>query len=306
MTVLFIFLDGVGLGADDASINPFSCSAMPNLQALLGGQKLISDSAPFHGERASLLGIDACLNVAGLPQSATGQAALLTGRNVSAEIGYHYGPKPDQATAAHLSDGGIFGALTRVGKRAALVNAYPAGYFQGIQSGKRLYSSIPLAVTNAGLSLFNSDDLMAGRAISADFTAEGWRERMNMPEMQVLTALEAGLRLGNLARAYDFAFFEYWLTDYAGHGQNMEDAERLLAQFDIVLGGLLSEWHDKDLILITSDHGNLEDLSTRRHTANKVPLLLIGNRALRDHFKIVIDLTGVCPAIIQAIDSSTS
>ena len=36
----------------------------------------------------------------GAPQSATGQATLLTGRNVPAEIGYHYGPKPNPAVSA--------------------------------------------------------------------------------------------------------------------------------------------------------------------------------------------------------------
>jgi 2,3-bisphosphoglycerate-independent phosphoglycerate mutase len=297
MTVLFIFLDGVGLGSDDHFINPFVRAEMPNLQKLLGGQKLLASTAPFAGERASLYALDASLGVAGLPQSATGQAVLLTGRNVPAEIGYHYGPKPDKATAAHLEDGGLFGDLTRAGKRAALVNAYPGRYFEGIDSGKRIYSSIPLAVTRAGLSLFTIDDLLAGRAISADFTAEAWRERMNLPDTPVLTLPEAGARLAALSKDYDFAFFEYWLTDYAGHGQDMEDAHALLEKFDIVLGGLLAAWDDENLILMTSDHGNLEDLSTRRHTANPVPLLLVGNPVARQAFSELKDLLGITPAI---------
>lgn len=304
MTILFIFLDGVGLGADDALVNPFVRAEMPNLQALLNGQKIFGATAPFDGEWASLFSIDACLGVSGLPQSATGQAVLLTGRNVPAEIGYHYGPKPDKATAGYLLEGGIFGLLTRNGKRAGLINAYPAGYFHGIQSGRRLYSSIPLAVTNAGLPLLTSDDLLAGRAISADFTSAGWRERMLMPDVQVLTPHEAGEHLATLACKYDFAFFEYWLTDYAGHGQHMGDSLRILEQVDAVLGGILNAWEDKNLIIITSDHGNLEDLSTRRHTLNQVPLLLIGNRKLRRPFEDITELTGVFPAILRVIDES--
>ena len=304
MTILFIFLDGVGLGADDALVNPFVRAEMPNLQALLNGQKIFGATAPFDGEWASLFSVDACLGVSGLPQSATGQAVLLTGRNVPAEIGYHYGPKPDKATAGYLLEGGIFGLLTRNGKRAGLINAYPAGYFHGIQSGRRLYSSIPLAVTNAGLPLLTSDDLLAGRAISADFTSAGWRERMLMPDVQVLTPHEAGEHLATLACKYDFAFFEYWLTDYAGHGQHMGDSLRILEQVDAVLGGVLNAWEDKNLIIITSDHGNLEDLSTRRHTLNQVPLLLIGNRKLRRPFEDITELTGVFPAILRVIDES--
>jgi hypothetical protein len=301
MTILFIFLDGVGLGADDHFINPFVRAEMPNLQKLLGGQKLLASAAPFEGERASLYALDASLGVAGLPQSATGQAVLLTGRNVPAEIGYHYGPKPDPATAAHLQEGGLFGDLTRAGKRAALVNAYPERYFEGIDSGKRLYSSIPLAVTKAGLSLFTTADLISGRAISADFTAEAWRERMKLPDIPVLSLPEAGARLAALSRNYDFAFFEYWLSDYAGHGQDMDEAQALLAKLDAMLGGLLAAWDDEDLILITSDHGNLEDLSTRRHTANPVPLLLVGHPAARQAFRASTDLLGVAPTIRQLL-----
>ena len=82
MRILFIFLDGVGLGADDPETNPLASVEMPNLQKLLGGNKLLAATAPFVGERATLLALDASLGVNGLPQSATGQAVLLTGINV--------------------------------------------------------------------------------------------------------------------------------------------------------------------------------------------------------------------------------
>lgn len=301
MTLLFMFLDGVGLGEDNPQTNPFSQADLPNLQALLGGGRLVDSGAPYVGDQVSLLALDASLGVHGLPQSATGQAVLLTGRNVPAEIGYHYGPKPDKATAAHLQDGGIFGRLTQSGRSAALINAYPPGYFQGIDSGKRIYSSIPLAVTQAGLPLFTMQDMQAGRAISADFTSQGWRDHMNLPDIEVLLPHEAGKYLATVARQFDFAFFEYWLTDYAGHGQDMQAAVKLLIQFDQVLGGLMEAWQDGDLLLVTSDHGNLEDLSTRRHTANPVPLLLVGDKKSHRHFDGVKDLSGVAQGIMKVL-----
>lgn len=302
MRVLFLFLDGVGLGSDNPIVNPLAEAQMPNLEKLLGGQKMIEMAAPYEGERATLLAIDANLGVDGLPQSATGQAVLLTGVNIPAKLGYHYGPKPNPETASFLEDGGIFGALTRAGKRAALLNAYPAGYFEGIESGKRLYSSIPLAVTKAGLSLMTIPDLIEKHAISADFTGEGLRERLNQPELPVLTATEAGTRLADLAKNYDFSFFEYWLSDYAGHAQDQDGAVRLLEQIDRVLGGLLEAWDDSEgIILLTADHGNLEDISTRKHTDNPVPLLLIGNKKTRHLFDGVKNLAGVAPAILKAI-----
>jgi 2,3-bisphosphoglycerate-independent phosphoglycerate mutase len=285
MRLLFLFLDGVGLGSDDPDINPMARAEMPNMAGLLGGGRLVAGRAPLESARASLVALDACLGVEGLPQSATGQAILLTGRNVPGELGYHYGPKPNPAVADVLRNGNLFSAIQRAGCRAAFLNAYPPSYFETIRSGHRLYSAIPLAVTSAGLRLRTADDLVAGRAISADFTGQGWRDRLGFSEAPVLTPQAAGVRLAELAGGYDFSFFEYWPSDYAGHGQDMAAACQLLETFDRVLGGLLAAWEDrKGLILITSDHGNLEDLSLRGHTANPVPLLLIGSTGARRRF----------------------
>ena len=83
------------------------------------------------------MAIDPNLGVPGLPQSATGQSALLTGINVPAAIGEHYGPKPNQPVRDQLAKGTLFSQLTARGYRAALLNAYPDGYFSGVNSGKR-------------------------------------------------------------------------------------------------------------------------------------------------------------------------
>ncbi len=50
-------------------------------------------------------------------------------------------------------------------------------------------------------------------------------------------------------------------------------------------------------IVITSDHGNLEDLSVRTHTRNPVPLAVSGPGACA--FGDVVDLTGVVDAVIR-------
>ncbi len=301
MHVLFIFLDGVGLGVDDPEINPLARASMPRLQALLEGRKLVASSAPFVGRQASLLDLDASLGVAGLPQSASGQAVLLTGSNVPAAIGEHYGPKPNPAVASFLHNGSVFSTLRQQGRSVALLNAYPPRYFHGIESGRRLLSSIPLAVTSAGVSLMTKDDLYAGRALSADFTGAAWRTMLGFPDAPVLTPDESGRRLAELAAGYDFSLFEYWATDYAGHKQDMRWALEQLTTFDAVLGGLIDAWDpDAGLILITSDHGNMEDLSTRRHTEAPVPALLIGSRHLRDQFALGLkDLTGIASAITR-------
>src|ERR1044071_6505855 len=244
MRVLFIFLDGIGLGENNLETNPFARAKMPNLNKLMDGRSLLKDSAPFYGERATLLAVDPAVGVSGLPQSATGQAILLTGINIPAALGYHYGPKPNPEVAAFLKEETLFSRFAKEGKKAALLNAYPPRYFDGIDSGKRLYSSIPLAVVNAGLPLFRHEDLFAGRALSADFTGEGWRTMLGFHDAPLMDAQQAGQKLASLAGEYDFSLFEYWASDYAGHKQQMEQAIQLMETFDGVLGGLLESWED--------------------------------------------------------------
>jgi 2,3-bisphosphoglycerate-independent phosphoglycerate mutase len=304
MRILFIFLDGIGLGGKNPNKNPFARVEMPNLQDLLAGQSLLLKTAPYEGERTTLLALDACLGVEGLPQSATGQATLLTGVNVPEALGYHYGPKPNQAVAEFLRNDNIFIRLQNKMRSASLLNAYPPSYFNAIESGRRLYAAIPLAVTSAGIPLNTMGELNNGQALSADFTGQGWHDHLGFTETPVYTPRQAGEHLSTLARNYNLALFEFWLSDYAGHQQDMEAACAMLESFDQVLAGILQTWDDQEgLILITSDHGNMEDLSTRRHTTNPVPGLLIGDQQLRNSFiHELYDLTGISPAILRLVD----
>jgi hypothetical protein len=321
MNLLFLFLDGVGLGEDNPEINPFVRAVMPNLRAILDGQDLIanghlsenrSETSLIQAQRASLLALDACLGIGGIPQSATGQAALLTGRNVPAFLGYHDGPKPNPAIIEFLSNGTLFSQINKKNRIASLLNAYPPRYFESIDSGYRLPGVFALAAKKAGIHLKTMDDLYNGDAISADLTGQGWHDHLRFTHTPLLDPNQAGIRLRDLSQGCNLAIFEYWLTDIAGHHQDMQASCNLLETFDSVLGGLLNSWDDEcGLILLTSDHGNLEDLSTRRHTRNDVPLLLIGSPELRrtfiDHLHDATasrekpDLTDIAPTILKFI-----
>lgn len=280
--VFVLFLDGVGLGEADPATNPFAVARMPHLSHALGGRRLLAESAPCEGPRATLVSIDACLEMPGDPQSASGQAALLTGRNVPKEIGGHYGPKPNPPIAAILREGSLFSEVLARGGTAGLLNAYPPRYFQMIESGRRLYSSIPLALDAAGLPLRTAEDIQAGDALSADFTGQGWSEQPGFPPTPVYGRAESGRRMADLARQVDLAWFDFWPSDIAGHRYEMPQAVELLDHLDEVLGGFLAAWADgPDLAVITSDHGNLEDLADRGHTRNPVPGILIGPADLR-------------------------
>ena len=117
-----------------------------------------------------------------------------------------------------------------------------------------------------------------------------------------MDAHEAGRKLLSLGMDYDFSLFEYWASDYAGHKQQMDTAIFLMETFDGVLGGLLEQMNDDVLVLVTSDHGNMEDVSTRKHTDAHVPALVIGSKSAREKFtRGMTDLTHVAPAIWKTV-----
>ena len=301
--VLFLFLDGVGLGRSDPQSNPLAAAHLSAIEGILDGRALVAEAAPFECDRATLLAVDACLGVPGDPQSASGQATLLTGRNIPRLIGEHYGPKPNEAIAAALRENNLFMEVIRRGGYARLLNAYPPRYFETILSRRRLYSSIPLAAALAGLPLMTADDLQAGRALSADFTGIGWAAQPDFPPAPVYGPEEAGRRLALLSEQVDLSWFDYWPSDYAGHRASLEQAIALLETFDRVLAGLLDAWQDRpDLVVLTSDHGNLENLAHRGHTLSPVPALLIGPLPVRRAFaRALTDLTGFHDAVLRTL-----
>lgn len=300
--VILLFLDGVGLGEDDPTVNPLAADAYPTLAALLEGRRPVAATGRLATANAELIPTDATLGVAGRPQSATGQAAILTGINAAQRLGEHFGPRPDARVRAVLDEGGIFQRLKAAGRSAYFCNAYPQGYFDAVRRGKRLLSAVPYAAAQAEQPLSTYADLCAGRALSADFTGEGWRQELGFPDAPVYSPQEAGQRLWQISQPHDFVFFEVWMTDVLGHARNRDEAVRFLARFDGFLAGLLGAADlTQTLIVVTSDHGNVEDCRHGKHTTNPVLTLLLG--ADRQHYAAQIrDLTDFVPAITAFLD----
>jgi hypothetical protein len=295
------FMDGVGLGSSDPDVNPFVRAHMPNLQRLLGPEWYLADGSPISNERATFVPADATLNMPGRPQSATGQATILTGRNVPQLVGRHYGPKPDPAVAEIIQSGSLFLEVVAAGGTAALLTPYPQQYFDAIDSGRRMFSAVPLAATSAGLRLMTADDLRAGRAVSPSFTGQGWRDYLGYADIPLLTLEEAGQRIAHIARSYNFSFFEHWPSDRSGHRGTLQQAVAHLEMLDTVLGGLIEAWDERGLLIITSDHGNIEDKTRRQHTENPVPAILMGrgHAALAQQISDLTDIARVIRAYLE-------
>lgn len=280
MRILTLFLDGIGLGEDDPAANPFAIAQAPTLQSLANGHRWLAAAGLQRSERAVFMPTDPRLGVPGRPQSGTGQASLLTGLNIAQLIGRHYGPKPEAKTRATIAEHSFFKRLTQRDKSARLLTAYPPGLLADFARGKTLRSSVQQAAFEAGAPHFSTDDVIAGRALTAEWTTESWRRRLKIDGLPDYSPRGAGRLLAQLSRRYDFAFHSHWLTDRIGHRGTLARGVEILERFDQVLLGLLDEWRDDEgLIVITSDHGNMEDISTRRHTLNDVPTVVIGARA---------------------------
>jgi hypothetical protein len=277
--VIFLFLDGIGLGENNPAINPLVAGEYPRLKGLLAGAPLVAATGRLSTPQAELIPTDAHLGIPGRPQSATGQAAILTGINAPQRLGEHYGPRPDARVRAVIDEGDLFRRVEEQGRRFFFCNAYPHGYFAAVRRGKRLLSAIPYAATSAGQELLNADDLRAGRAIAADFTNRSWREHLGYSDVPVYTPEEGGAFVWQLAQPYDFLFFEHWYSDELGHHQDLAGAVANFAIFDRFLGGLLDAADlEETLILVASDHGNMEDCSHGKHTENAALTLVFGSR----------------------------
>ncbi|MGH7476402.1 MAG: hypothetical protein ACRELD_08935, partial [Longimicrobiales bacterium] len=124
MRVLLIFVDGVGLGEPDPDFNPFAVAELPTFAALLGADWLRC-MTPLVRADASLAALDAQLGVAGLPQSGTGQSALLTGENTARRFGRHAGPWVPTALRSLVRERSVLARARAQGAAVAFANAYP-------------------------------------------------------------------------------------------------------------------------------------------------------------------------------------
>ena len=304
MHVLFLFLDGVGLGISDPEVNPLLAAKLPALQHMIGGTPTLEHRS-FETPRGSAVPLDATLGVPGLPQSGTGQAALLAGFNAPKAAGHHFGPFPPSSIRERIRTRNIFQRIMELDRSACFANAFPQRFFDYIAEHKFRMSMTTLSCSLSGLALREHGDLKAGNAVSAELTNEGWR-RMGYTDLPTMTPQESGRVLAKLALRHDFTLFEYWKTDFAGHAQDRKDSIAVLELFDGMLEGLLAALDTAPvLVVLSSDHGNIEDMRVKTHTRNPVPLVAYGSR--HQQFLSLIqsrsrpNLSHVTPAILRVL-----
>jgi hypothetical protein len=307
VTVFFVFVDGVGAGARSPEVNPLA-----RVEHLLS-RFADGTGAPLPaGGRAVLA--DARLGVEGRPQSATGQSTILTGVNAPQLVGHHLLGFPNAPLRDLLRARSIFRALAEAGGRAVFANAYPVAYLRALgfpaegepefdvaASRRRARAAATTVAYGAGGGRFRTwADASRGHGLTHDIT--GQRANGHGAAIPHRTPEEAAEILLHLAEGHDLALFEFFESDEAGHARSMERALDALGRLDAFLRALVAGLGVEDALVVTSDHGNVEDLSTRNHTLAPVPVLGFG-RAAADVDR-VRDLTHLAPLLLDLAGQS--
>jgi hypothetical protein len=301
---------------------------------LLEGALPVAATAPVRTRAATLVTLDATMGMPGTPQSGTGQAALLTGTNAAAEFGRHFGPWVPAMLRPNVRDRNLLTQAARAGRSVAFANAYPeevkhaartlgapadedldgvepeaSGVMQALPSdggngrarraARYLSAGPPLAALGAGVLVRHTPELERGDAIASEITNAGWRERLGRRAVPVITPYQAGRNLARIAANHDLTLFAHYSTDYAGHQKTMDAAVSALRVIDEFIAGILAHRPDDVLMIVASDHGNLEDITTD-HTMNPVLGLAVGegHAEITRAWKSILD---VAPSILRTI-----
>ena len=290
VSVLLFFIDGLGIGTRGPH-NP------------LDGLDDAEPLAIFRDEETAtvfdgiVVSTDACLGIEGRPQSASGQTTILTGVNAPARLGYHKQGFPNSAMLEILRDHSLFLQLTRAGiAPITFANTYTNKFFD---ERPRWVSATTAAVEAAGLPFRQVADNRAGRAVFHDFTNRTLIERGE--DVLPRTPEEAALVLANIVSENRFTLYEYFITDKVGHAQDAAAARTVLQNLAAMIRAVLNGIDLRQTsVILTSDHGNIEDLSTRNHTLNKVPTIVWG--ADKEHIsKRIKSLADITPTIVETL-----
>lgn len=296
MRIIFIFIDGMGIGENDLVKNPCAQSKIKLFNFFK------TDSFPRRVLNNGVVKpIDAQLGVQGIPQSATGQATLFTGINAAKLLNKHLSGFPNKQLREQLTEHSIHVKLKNMGKCLTFINVYRPIFFEkGPEALIRFLSVTSIANWKADLQFFDLDHLLSEQAIYHDFTnLELIKRGFKVP---VFSAEKAGQILARASQNYDFCLYEFFKTDRAGHARDINYATQILVQLEQFIISLLNHTDlSNTLILLTSDHGNIEDLSVKTHTSNPVPLIAWGP-AKDDLLASVNSLTDVCPVLVELID----
>lgn len=292
-----IFIDGIGIGKEDFSSNPFFKLGFKTFENFFGGIPSINKPT-IRGSNCILFPIDACLGVDGLPQSGTGQTSIFCGVNAPKIIGRHFGPYPYSTLIPILKEKNIFKYFLDRGEKVCFANAYPKVFFNYIESGKKRLSATSLMCMLNNMRLNKAVDVRQGNAVTAEITNYRWNEKLGY-RLPIISPELAAKRLLKISSKNSFTLYEYFLTDHIGHGRYEDEFEEILSTLDRFLFKIFTDLnYESSTIIICSDHGNLEDTSVKTHTLNP-SLMISAGKGFKSIYEKTSDLTKIKKSIID-------
>lgn len=277
-------------------MNPFLSAELPTLKGLLGGTLPTLDTPHVAGTAGRAFPLDATLGVGGMPQSGTGQAALLTGESTAELYGRHFGPWTPVRLRPLVEERSMLRRAADAGRSVAFANAYPRGW-PGPKGGRRI-AGPPLAARGAGVLDRHEEALGAGEAVSSEIVNEGWRRHLGHDWLPEVTAAQAGQNLGRISNGAQLTLYAHYNTDTVGHRGDLDDAAKALGRVDTFLRGVLDTLSADTLLLIGSDHGNIED-ATMGHTLN--PALGFATGPGSERAASLTDVRDVAPLVLDLL-----
>src|SRR5690606_32871698 len=126
-----------------------------------------------------------------------------------------------------------------------------------------------------------------------------WREHLRRTTVPIRSPAEVGALLARSADAHDLTLFAHYATDYAGHAADLAAAVLALERVDAFLGGLVDALPPDVLLIVASDHGNIEDTAAG-HTRNPALGLVVGveHAEVARGLQTIMD---VAPAVLRRL-----
>ncbi|WP_165875815.1 peptidase [Hazenella coriacea] len=295
IAVILLFIDGVGLG-EEAEYNPWFSYDPPFFKEILNGNYLTHHSVGKYGSEILLLATDSKLGVEGIPQSATGQAAIFTGNNAPKMLGRHMSGLPFRRLRNWVKEDNIYLQLQAKDWSATFANSYTQEYFARPATQRGWVSVTTAALQSSGQPIRYFSELLAGEAVYHDITRQTLKKVL--PDVNEITPEQAARDCLGIARQAEVVIHEFFLSDRAGHKRDPQLISWVIETYDRFLGELTKRKATNDTIVLVSDHGNSEDLRVPTHTENPVPTLIIGDTGAIEELGLSHwDLTCIAPLV---------
>ena len=285
MSVILIFVDGVGIGENKIDFNPCLHSQFQIFSP--------ANNLPFGGKKFPL---DARLSVKGFPQSATGQTTIYTGINAAKLINKHLFGIPNEILKERIIKESIFKKLITSGFKCKFLNAFRPVFF----TSPDLFKNIRLSATSemnraVELSFCTLQDIKNKKALYHDFSnSEIIEKGFCLPKYNSEIASSV---IVSQSKQNDLVLYEYFLTDKAGHSRDIKYAIKEINKIESLIYNVAKKIFGTDnTLIVCSDHGNIEDSRIKSHTLNPAFFAVWTKKQIKplksllDIFPLIVDL----------------